>query len=1354
MLNRIQIVLLCLVCLLPYITMEGKHSYHFRTVSPKGGFSYDGVSDVRQDKDGFIWILMDNSLQRFDGYEYKQYFFQFKEINPEIKWDFYSFFTDKEGCVLVNTNNGIFRISAYNKPERVFDTGVSNMKLDRHDYIWTMQEGELNRLSLRDTTKVKPFYAGKPVKSIAHYAFYEKGVFMSSLYNRIYHYDYETPDSLHLLYTFPPSYSIADIQKSSNYLWILVKDRGIYKFDINEAKIEGFFDFLYSGNSSLMIKCMLVDRNENIWIGTQEGLYIFNTQTNEHQFYTHSEKDVVSLPNSSIWTLKEDNQRNIWIGTFAGGLCYVHVDENIQFSTFSPDNSGLNNDFVSSFAEDDEFLWIGTEGGGLNRMNKNDLSFRHYTRMRDRDNSLAYNNIKHLALDHQKRLWIAMFRGGLDCLDTKTGQIRHCTEFSNQNQLLSTSLRKLILQGDSGLWIAYQLNNVAISYLSFKDMSLHHYYCNEERKNLFIYDFYQGKDKDIWLLTREKLYHLPNFEREIKSVRIPGKEHLDGQSLFVDKQGFVWIGTVGNGLLKYIPSTQTLSVKEEIFSYNASGIYSICMDSKGYLWLGTNNGLFRYDEANNRYLRFDENDGLQGQIYYPLSCLSSKSRWLYFGGTRGFSMITPDDITINRHASKAIICGFFINNEETSPPYKKNKQGEPSLVLNHRQADFGFRFSSDNYLIPGKNTFKYRLKGYDDRWIHTDASGRTIFYNKVPSGTYYFEVLTANNDGIWGETPTSIRIECRPAPWLSWYAYLIYSLLIIAISGLIIYYYLDKKRLKLQLYLDQVEKEKKEEIHQSQLRFFTNISHDFRTPLSLILAALDNLKQDSTHNYLYKILNSNAQRLLNLVNELMDFRKIENKKMPLKVEECDLNNFIESLSSDFKDYAEKRNINFDIRLDSSLDVPVYVDKQVVEKIVMNLLNNAFRYTSDGGCIRIESYAKPEEFTSDYLDKYTVSEEHVTPAFLIAIRDTGVGISKESIETVFERFYKVKTENFDKHLGTGIGLALVKSLVLLHKGSITIYSEAKKGTDMVVCLPADASVYIESEFLRPDENSNKMIEQQKAVYQEQERQILPQIEDILLNEKKRVLIVEDNHDLRSLIANYLSLNYETFEASNGEEATLVLNSNDIDLILSDIMMPIKDGITLCREVKNNINTSHIPFILLTAKTGQDNQLEGADSGADIYFEKPIDFNLLQRSIQNIFNRQKQLREYYAKHYFSDDSELSTNKHDNDFLKKLIGIIDTHLEYPNIDVNYIASELSMSRSKLYAKIKGLTGKSIVEFILYYRLRKAAKLLMEENLSIGQVISKIGIKSPSYFTNVFKKEFGDTPTAFVARNRKKKE
>jgi signal transduction histidine kinase/ligand-binding sensor domain-containing protein/DNA-binding response OmpR family regulator len=1350
-----KILTLSVLLLFVFGHVFSKNDFRFHTFSPVGGFFFDGVKSIVQDKEGFIWILEDNNILRLDSHEHKSYYPVFNAISSRQRWFFSAAAVNASGELYVATNKGLF---VYCRSQRTFHSffpySITALAIDRDNNIWMMQDGVLHRYDSQTSSVNIPLHAGNEVRRIARFCTKDDVVYLATLHTRIYYYNHnENPNEIQLFYVLPTSHNIMDISRVGDKLWVLTREHGLYKMDIETRSIKKQFDLYHEHEGeSIILRSFLIDKNGKIWIATRQGLLIFDPETGQYEVHRNSEANNFSLPHNSIWRIVEDSQRNIWIGTFSGGLSFVNLSERVWSETFTTDQTMLNANMVSSFAKCDNYLWIGTDGGGINRMNTTTGQFTFYKSGRGEGN-LFSNNIKSLVLDSEENLWIATFAGGLSHLNTTTGQI---TNYFTRDGLISNHLRKIVLEPDSGLWIIYQMRTLQIAFFSFDTQTFTHYIVDSTIAPDYIFDMQRGQGDCLWLITPSKLFRFNVVTHRSETI-VPEEYFLNAQSLFIDTDNNVWIGTMGQGLFKYDTKKETFTRFSEALDLGISVIHSISADTDGNLWLGTNNGLVRYDIKNNCWARFDKTDGLQGQVYYPLAVMKGSNGKLYFGGTNGFSIINPHNISRNRHQPNVIISDFFIDNVSTQPTFKDETAGffGNTIILTHQQSNFGFRFSSDNYLIPQKNKFRFRLKGYNDNWITVDANNRTVFYSKIPAGTYRFEIVAANNDGLWNDTPSVITIRRLPSPWLSSTAYAIYVIIALIILGTILYYYNDKRKLKMQLYINSLDKQKKEEIHQSQLRFFTNISHDFRAPLFLILAAINNLKKENGKEHYHRILQNNATRLLNLVNELMDFKVVENGKMKLQVQKIEPNAFVQELYFDFEDYAKKNSIDFSITLDTELDRhQVYIDEQVLEKIIMNLLRNAFKYTDTGGKISVETYIGKTGFKSDYENSYTVVGDQVAEnCFAIVIRDTGIGITKGSIENVFERFYKVKTVNVDNHLGTGIGLALVKSLVLLHKGEITLYSEREKGTDIVVNLPLDSAIYTADEFLNTELGSEQMLTHSLAEINELKNVLDPtSSNNISTKEKKRILLVEDNDDLRILISKFLSSSYHITEAQNGAVAIDILKDTEIDLIVSDIMMPLKDGVSLLREVKNDVNTSHIPVILLTAKTDIKTKLESSEFGADLYFEKPIDLHLLQLSIQNVFTQYQKLKEHYAKNFFADSAELSTNERDSKFLQKLIEVIENNLDSSEIDVNYIASELLVSRSKLYSKVKMLTDKSIVEFILQYRLRKAARILIEEDLPIYQVMQMVGIQSQSYFTKAFKKEFSETPTVFVVKHRNK--
>ncbi len=1316
----------------------------FRTFSPKGGFYYDGVVDISQDTDGFIWVMLDRDLLRFDGYEYQKYNSQFEAVGNGEDASFRSFARDRHGRLLVLTDNAVYNYDAYaDRYVKLISNKFSSLAIDSLDNMWCVHGDLLCRVNPADGTLHESLCGDSQVKGITGYAFTNDRLFFASTQGLVYTAGYDAPDNLTLLCKLPEAHSIVEITAGDGDLWVLTALHGIFRIDPATGSVKKHID---CQEDNAPAKAFLFDRNGRIWLGSQLGLYIIDPSTGSYHRYLHSRTDPFSLTNNSVWVLFGDRHGNVWTGHFAGGLGYADLNDGIQVTTATTAMHSLNYELVSSFAEDGDMVYIGMDGGGINRLDKRNGVITALSRG-DGSDMLSYHHVKSLVTDPQRRLWIAMYRDGLASYDLGANKLRRFRR--SEKGLRSDNLRKVELDGDSALWIAYQNINPVVSRLSLVDESFAHF--SLTKGDGYVFDIQIDPYGNLYALTRRSLYRIDAGSPEVTTVC--RNAFSGGQSLAVDGSGNVWIGTVGRGLMRYSPWDGTF--EERKGPAEASAIYSLCDDREsGSLWLGTDNGLFRYDVESDSYRRFDGSDGFQGQVYYPLSAYRSHSGLMYFVGTNGFSVFNPGSIKTNPRPPQPRISKFYIDNKPVSSSVWK---GSPAIELNYDQANFGFRFSSDNYQTPEKNLFRYRLIGYDDDWITTDASNRTAMYAKVPPGDYIFEVMAANNDGTWNTTPAAVRIVRNPAPWASPMAYMIYALLAGLIIWFVYHYWEEKRRMKIKLFMESLDKQKKDELHKSQLRFFTNISHDFRTPISLILAVTDNMRQEGLKDNYYRILHNNSRRLLNLVNELMDFRTLDNNKMKLNVQPVDANAMVRNLAADFDNYAMRRGISLTVNCNQAIPDVVCADRQILEKVVMNLLNNSFKYTPDGGVIGVETYRAESQFTPRFSHSYRIEDDaHVAgDVFVVAVRDTGCGIAPGSLKEVFDRYNTVDTTNLNQHLGTGIGLALVKSLVLLHHGTITIYSEENEGTEIVVVLPdCGCTDGVDSPSAGVDTASvsgsagSLMAPDEEPDANDPD----PGADLYVRRDRKRILLVEDHDDLRTLIAGFLRLHYDIAEASDGMEAAEMLSHSAPDLIISDIMMPRKDGITLCREVKGDVATSHIPVMLLTARTGVENQLEGVDAGADIYFSKPIDFNLLLRTIENIFRHQHNLREHYARNYYADRSELTSNRQDADFLDKITEVIDAHLEGDNIDVNMLASELCMSRSKLYSKLKALTGRSIVEFILNYRMRKAARLIVEQDVPLYRVMEQVGIRSQSHFINAFKKEFGETPSAFQARHRKK--
>jgi signal transduction histidine kinase/ligand-binding sensor domain-containing protein/DNA-binding response OmpR family regulator len=1339
--------------------------YKIRRISPEGGLGINGQRDVRQDKWGFLWVVTVNNLYRFDGYAFKDYTSKLPKPETFSLWSFGRLEINNTGEIFISSNFGLLK---YNPIKDNFDylyQGIVNeIKEDNKGRFWMCNSNKPGIFDL-NSLHFTPIYSEYgPIDSVSTISAKKESIYIGTESGKVF--EYNENSGLFKLIFEKPDYIIKSITYDDSKIYILTEDKGLFvidKKDYNKVKHSNFF--CIGSDISVPARDLFLDKNNCLWISSQRGIYVLNLENDEYIHYIYDKADNYGLPSNSVWKFSEDNEGNLWFGTYSSGLCLVNLNENKKLKSFNDKTDNLNNPVVSSFEEDEKYLWIGTEGGGLNRYDKKTKKIEYF-KNKAGSNSLSYDNIQSLLLTENNKLWIGTSRGGLNCLDTEKGIF---TYFNTFNKLLiNDHVSRIVAEADSGIWIKYLLNNECISYLSLKDNKIEHINLKSfpSISNISITDIYRGDGDTLWIVSSYQLVIMNVKTKDISFVKyvdseIPNYQNINIKTIYSDNiNDIVWLGTDSHGLLLYNLENQKLIQAADLTKYNTNTVFSINKDNSNNIWIGTNNGLFCIDLNNNRIQQFDKADGAQGRVYYPFSSYKSKSGRLYFGGNEGFTEVDTMDISFNDYKPKVIISDFFIDNVSVVPgidksPLKTSIYQTKELILNYFQNNFSFEFSSTNYLNSDRNRFKYRLKNYDDMWIETDARNRRASYAKVPDGKYIFEIITSNNDGIWGEQ-LSLDILIKPKPWLSTWAYVGYVLLLSLVLYFILRYYNYQKRLKLQFLLEKQEKKQKEEYHKEQIKFFTNVSHDFRTPISLILASLEPVKAGKPVTKYLPVLENNAKRLLTLINELMDFRAVRKNLININLSKGNWNEFINDNIFDFNEYAEQKDILFKADFDSKLTDDVYFDKKIVEKILLNLLNNAFKYTPAKGEIRISTYSDISAYKSSFKNSFIVDKnKSQSKKFGFVISDTGIGIS-DSISDVFERYYRVNESEGSKHLGSGIGLALVKSLIELHKGYIAIYSERGTGTDIVIGFSSDISIYDfeVSSVQKSNINLSDTIISKEGVVVEKDETENSVADNYIHDDKKKILFVEDNQDLRNLISEFLSERYDVKEASNGEEALDILKEEFIDIIITDIMMPKMDGIELSNKLKKNIETSHIPIIMLTAKISLESKIEGLQTGADVYLEKPVNKNLLLITISNLLKQQSRIKEYYAKRYFAniENQESQINKRDSEFMKKLINLIEDNISDTDIDVLYIASSLAMSRRTLYGKVKALTGQSVVEFIRNYRLRKASQILTEEDVTINEVIFRVGIDSPSYFSRVFKKEFGVTPSEFIANNQKK--
>jgi len=736
---------------------------------------------------------------------------------------------------------------------------------------------------------------------------------------------------------------------------------------------------------------------------------------------------------------------------------------------------------------------------------------------------------------------------------------------------------------------------------------------------------------------------------------------------------------------------------------------------------------------------YDEPDGLQGKEFNERAACRTQSGELLFGGAQGFNIFRPQDININRREPTVVFTNLDIYNTPVKVNEKINGRillkesiaGTDEIVLKAREKMFSVEFAALDYFQPVKNRYKYRLEGFDNEWMESDAALRKATYTNLNQGSYVFRVVASNNDGTWNETGASLAITVQPPFWKSRTAFVLYFLAVALLLFLLRFVVLERERMKFRAQQEKQEADRRHEIDMLKIKFITNISHEFRTPLSLIITPMEKIlrnvdKPELQHqlSFVYR----NARRLLNLVNQLLDFRRLEFQQLKLYPSRGDIVAFAREITGSFSDLAEKKNIalHFETRLES---LQTLFDHDKVEKIIFNLLSNAFKFTPEKGKITVTLSQESNPLSTDG------NGDPSATWVLIRVADTGIGIPKDKQEKVFEQFFQDEISPMLINQGTGIGLSLVSEFVKLHKGRITLESEVGKGSCFTVMLP----VTLESVWAETTQANAQVVMENSGPSTGTARNP---------KDRQTVLIVEDNDDFLFYLKDNLKARYTILEASDGITGLKLARDRTPDLVVSDIMMPGMDGIELCRAIKNDRHTSHIPVILLTARTSDAQRMEGFEIGADEYITKPFSFEILESRIKNLIHQRETVRKSFQKRVELTPSEIQITSLDEKLIQKAMAIVEHNMSNPGFSVDRLAKEIGMSRVHLYKKLTSLTGKSPIEFIRVIRLKRAARLLEKSQMSIAEIAYQVGFNNPKYFARYFREEYRMLPSEYASK------
>lgn len=1334
----------------------------FNRLDVNNGLSSNEVSCIYKDTQGFMWFGTGAGLARFDGYEFKTFrhevdgslfseafILKLTETKDGRLWITYqddrisifdpytrSFQTVEEYCATMGISHSLFNVFQDNDHQLLFVDKEN--KLCRYNY----ETGEIASIQ---TDPEEGWVCDLAEKENVLYLIYNSGA--------IEIVDLLQPESRKKeCYLKPYSdqkgfYLFVD---SNSELWIYMHPEnysGLYRYNPEKKKWKH-----YSRNSSVALSSSFIrdveeDEDGNLWIATDHGgINILDKKRDGVKYIKSDPFDEKSISQNSVICLYKDDTGILWSGTYKNGINYYHKSI-IKFATIRypislAEDVGIN-DCNCVYEDQKGSLWIGTNGKGLLHYNRATGQYRRYQHNPSDPSSLASNIIVCMTGDKDGNLWLGTYMGGLDCFDGN--KFTHYK--SNDSGLSNNSVYSLYADDAHNLWIGTL--GGGLYQLDLHSREWKHYSATDTANPLLadiVYSLSSGEKNEILVGTSSGLNILNRQTGNIRAFRgtrdnsTPFHEKAIN-SAHLDKRQLLWIGS-NNGLSIYDTVNDRLYDLDKKNGLPDNDIMSIMQDDSHTLWLGSKNGLLKitplYSEKDWRY-QFDcsvyyENEGVQGRVFNRNSTCYLSCGEVIFGGTNGLTIFNPLQVEYNRFVPKVVFSDFYLNNQAIWPGRQYDGKTlldqdisyTKKLTLEYDDRSFTLNISALNYFLPGKNKFSFMMEGFDKTWTTVDAGSRNITYTNLPAGDYTFRAKAVNNDGVWSANPVELQIRIKPPFWATTWAIVIYALLgILFIYGVIKAILRYQKR-KFEKEQEQIAVKRLHEMDEMKLRFFTNVSHEFRTPLTLIIAPLEKLikgENNSDNRKILQLMQENAQQLLSLVNQLLDFRKIDVQGVKLLLSSGDIVLFVRNITHTFKDLSEQKNIRFTFST-SLPSITMRFDTDKIFKIVSNLLSNAFKFTPEGGEISVTLHLQQDEKSS---------------FLLIQVTDTGIGIDEDKCDLIFNRFYQVPSDSETSSVaGTGIGLHICREFVKLHDGTITVKSEPGKGSTFTVSLPLVLSE-MEEVISAPEVIHNS----------EPEEELLPQER----SDKPLLLVVDDNAKFREFMKLSLKDSYGVLMAGDGEEAWTMILDKLPDMIISDVMMPVTDGIALCKRLKQDIRTSHIPVILLTAKSAEASKIIGLEAGADDYIGKPFNMEMLLLKISHLIELRNRMQEKFMQSSPGGGIQLADihiSSLDEELMRKAINFIEEHLADPELSVEWLSREMGMSRANFYKKTSSITGKTPVELIRTIRLKRAAQLLEKSQLRVNEVAFMVGFNDNKLFRKYFKDEYGCLPSDYVTRKR----
>ncbi len=1315
-----------------------QNDLYFRHLTVQDGLSCSWVKQILQDHKGYMWFGTDDGLNRYDGVTIKNYKHTGGGKPGLLNNNITCLFEDSKKQLWIGTNKGL---SLYDRKMDRF-LPVDNVRYYIKK-IYELKDGQLLIASPEGLFIYNPKNCiSKQVNqtlAILDMLWDSKGrlwlaTFQGLALMSINGFNFRMIDTNNDGNASGIDIIFSLYEDSNGTIWIGTNSDGLKYLSFEEANTDKFKIGTYHSspnNSGAISKgaifSFIEDDHKRLWIGLENGginlLDISDKPQPNAKFqkYTFDPNDPKGLSDNSIHCLYVDNQKTIWIGTYGQGINYINPALAKFQHIYRKSNDGKTpfDNRINTFLDEEDKLWIGTENG-LNVYDKKTKLYKEFKHNEFDPTSLGSNAVWSILRTRDNKVWIGLWEGGLNLMNEQTGKFKryHYSE-TDSTSIGSNSMFDLIETSKGELAIASMrggLNFMDREHETFKKIITDYSGATKSISSDWVKELLEDSDGNIWISTSEAVDFFNRKNNSFVTYRNDPKNpksisYNSANVLFEDSKQNIWIGTSnGLNLFNKKDSSFIKFTVEDGLANNS--IKSIEEDDYGNLWLSTNGGLSRFTPGDKpQFINYNEEDGLQGKEFLSRSSFKNKDGLLFFGGNNGFNVFDPKAIGQNKIIPNIVFSSLSVMNKPVIPGddtgiLKEELNGIKTLTLKHEHSIFTIEFAALNFLAPAKNQYAYYLEGFEDDWNFV-GSQRSVTYTNLDPGTYTFRVKASNNDGLWNEEGISLKIVVLPAWWASWFAKLIY----LGIAIFLIYYFrkhtLISINLKNTLWKEHLEKEKIEELNQLKSQFYADISHELRTPLTLILGPLDQLRKNLGPTANIDIIYSNAERLKILVDQIMDFNKLENQMMKIQHSDIDVVQTVKENVNSFRILSELKGIA--MHINTSVDTCMArLDEDKLQKILNNLLSNAVKHTQQGGIININ----------------LVIHRHAS-SMTLSVADTGSGIHEDDFGKIFERFY-TSNSSYESKKGNGIGLNLTKKLVELMEGSIDVESVYGEGSVFTVDIPIQLLI-----------NKHEII------------QPTPTIPDKVFIESdktlKTILVIDDNQEITYYIHSVLKERYDVITTTNPLEYKSYLNEYLPDLIICDVMMSGIDGITLCSLLKSDIKYSHIPIILLTAKSGAEDIVIGFETDADDYIGKPFDAQVLIARIDNLIRKKEKVRnELISEEGYIQNPSLS-NKMDIAFMEQILDLIENNFNDAAFNVNHIIDAVNMSRSAFYKKFKSLSKHSINDLIKIKRLNKAATLLNENNMNISEICYECGFADPSYFTKVFKEHYNITPKEY---------